>query len=55
VPVLVIQGESDPFGVPRSSSAKSRKVVRIKGNHSLGSDMPSLKAAITDWLSAASR
>ena len=33
VPVLVVQGESDPFGMP--PDAPSRTVVRVQGNHSL--------------------
>ena len=35
VPVLVVQGESDPFGMP--PAAPRRTVVRIKGTHSLTS------------------
>jgi predicted alpha/beta-hydrolase family hydrolase len=48
VPVLVVQGEGDPFGMPPSGS--DREVVRLRGNHSLRSDMPGLKAAVQDWL-----
>ena len=33
VPVLIVQGESDPFGMPPEGA--DRKVVRLKGNHSL--------------------
>ena len=33
VPVLVVQGREDPFGMPRSSG--TRKVVRVPGNHTL--------------------
>jgi hypothetical protein len=50
VPVLIVQGESDPFGMPRSSAAKRRKVVRVKGTHSLTSDLPAVAAAVRDWL-----
>jgi predicted alpha/beta-hydrolase family hydrolase len=48
VPVLIVQGESDPFGMPRQS--KNRKVVRLKGTHSLTSDMPKLRDAVSDFL-----
>jgi predicted alpha/beta-hydrolase family hydrolase len=50
VPVLVVQGESDPFGMP--PEAPGRAVVRLRGNHSLRSDMPGLRAAVRDFLSA---
>jgi predicted alpha/beta-hydrolase family hydrolase len=48
VPVLVVQGEGDPFGMPQDGPRRS--VVRLRGNHSLRSDMPGLKAAVEDWL-----
>jgi predicted alpha/beta-hydrolase family hydrolase len=50
VPVLIVQGESDPFGMP--PEAPGRAVVRLRGNHSLRSDMPGLRAAVSDFLSA---
>jgi predicted alpha/beta-hydrolase family hydrolase len=51
VPVLVVQGEGDPFGMPDAGApAPAREVVRLRGNHSLRSDMPGLKAAVRDWL-----
>ena len=31
--MLVIQGESDPFGMP--PEAEGRTLVKVKGNHSL--------------------
>jgi predicted alpha/beta-hydrolase family hydrolase len=49
VPVLVVQGESDPFGMP--PEAPGREVVRLKGNHSLRSDKAGLTAAVREWLS----
>lgn len=52
VPVLVVQGESDPFGMPPSRKAPPRVVVALRGNHSLKSDMPGLGAAVADWLEA---
>jgi predicted alpha/beta-hydrolase family hydrolase len=48
VPVLVVQGESDPFGMP--PEAANRKVVRLKGNHSLRSDVNGLRAAVREFL-----
>ena len=48
VPVLIVQGESDPFGMP--PAAPSREVVRLRGNHSLRSDMPGLRAAVREFL-----
>jgi predicted alpha/beta-hydrolase family hydrolase len=50
VPTLVIQGESDPFGMPRQS--KNRRVVRLRGNHSLASDMPGLRNVVEAFLVA---
>jgi predicted alpha/beta-hydrolase family hydrolase len=48
VPVLVVQGEGDPFGMP--APGVRREVVRLRGNHSLRSDMPGLKGAVAAWL-----
>jgi uncharacterized protein len=48
VPVLVVQGESDPFGRP--DPGPGREVVMLRGNHSLRSDMPGLRAAVAGWL-----
>ena len=47
-PVLVVQGERDPFGMPPGSA--SRDVVSIAGDHSLRSDLPAVAAAVRDWL-----
>jgi predicted alpha/beta-hydrolase family hydrolase len=48
VPVLVVQGKGDPFGVPTSTS--SREVVVVAGNHSLTSDLAGVGRAVGDWL-----
>ena len=48
VPTLVIQGESDPFGMP--PDAAQRKVVRVAGNHSLTTDLTAVGAAAQEWL-----
>jgi predicted alpha/beta-hydrolase family hydrolase len=47
VPTLVVQGESDPFGMP--PDGPNRTVVRIPGNHSLRSGA-AVAAAVSDWL-----
>ncbi len=49
VPVLVVQGESDPFGMP--PDGPGRTVVRVPGNHSLRSAAP-VRAAIAEWLAS---
>jgi uncharacterized protein len=49
VPVLVVQGESDPFGMP--APGPNRAVVTVKGNHSLRGDLDAVRSAITQWLS----
>jgi predicted alpha/beta-hydrolase family hydrolase len=48
VPVLVIQGVSDPFGMPPPGD--NREVVQLPGNHSLAGDVRGLRAAVTEWL-----
>jgi uncharacterized protein len=49
VPVLVVQGASDPFGMP--PPGPSRTVVTVAGNHSLRSDREAIRTAIRGWLS----
>src|SRR3954467_8890732 len=49
VPTLVVQGESDPFGMP--PDAPGRTVVRIPGNHSLRNAAP-VRAAVAEWLAS---
>jgi len=48
VPVLIVQGTSDPFGMP--PQAAEREVVTVPGNHSLTGDLKTLAAATTAWL-----
>jgi uncharacterized protein len=51
VPVLIVQGSSDPFGMPpERPSPPTRQVVRLKGDHGLKSDRPGLRAAVSGWL-----
>ena len=48
LPTLVVQGESDPFGLP--AAGPSREVVTVPGNHSLTKDLDAVTAAVRDWL-----
>jgi uncharacterized protein len=48
VPVLVVQGERDPFGMP--TAAKRRRVVQLAGDHALKSDVRRIEAAVAEWL-----
>jgi len=48
VPVLVVQGVSDAFGMPEP--APGRTVARVRGTHALRSDAAGLRAAVGDWL-----
>jgi uncharacterized protein len=49
VPVLVVQGESDRFGMPPPGS--NREVVRVRGDHGLKADTDAVASAVGDWLS----
>ena len=48
VPVLIVQGESDPFGMPPADA--NREVVKLRGNHRLASDVVGLRAAVREFL-----
>jgi predicted alpha/beta-hydrolase family hydrolase len=48
VPVLVVQGESDPFGMP--PPGPGRTVVRVRGDHALKADLPAVTEAVRAWL-----
>jgi len=48
VPVLVVQGERDPFGMP--AAGPRRRVVQVAGDHSLRTDLDAIAGAIRDWL-----
>jgi uncharacterized protein len=48
VPVLVVQGERDPFGMP--PAGPKREVVRVPGDHSLR-DAGAVATAVGNWLS----
>jgi len=51
LPTLVVQGASDPFGMP--PAAAGRRVVTLRGSHALRSDAPGLRAAVGGWLPGA--
>jgi hypothetical protein len=48
VPVLVVQGEGDRFGMP--PEGERREVVRVAGDHGLKSDLEAVGRAVSDWL-----
>ena len=48
VPVLVVQGERDPFGMPPPGPV--RTVVRVPGDHGLKVDLAAVKEAVRAWL-----
>lgn len=48
VPTLVVQGDRDPFGMP--PRGPQRTVVEVAGDHSLKSDLPALRDAVSSWL-----
>jgi predicted alpha/beta-hydrolase family hydrolase len=50
VPTLVVQGESDPFGMP--ADGPGREVVRVAGNHSLKADLDAVARAVRKWLAS---
>jgi len=50
VPVLIVQGESDRFGMP--PTGPEREVVKVRGDHGLKSDTDAVGAAVQDWLHA---
>ena len=48
VPVLVVQGSGDPFGLP--AAAANRTVIEVAGDHGLKKDIPAVTAAVRAWL-----
>jgi predicted alpha/beta-hydrolase family hydrolase len=48
LPMLVVQGERDRFGIP--TSARRRKVVEVPGDHSLRADPDAVAEAVRAWL-----
>jgi uncharacterized protein len=50
VPVLVVQGENDRFGMPPEGA--DRQVARVAGDHGLKADTQAVGEAVASWLSA---
>jgi predicted alpha/beta-hydrolase family hydrolase len=48
VPTLVVQGASDPFGMP--AAGPGREIVTVPGNHALTGDLQALAGAVRRWL-----
>ncbi|HKG02695.1 MAG TPA: alpha/beta family hydrolase [Conexibacter sp.] len=48
IPVLIVQGENDRFGMP--PAGPGREVVRVRGDHSLRSDRAAVAEAVRAWL-----
>jgi predicted alpha/beta-hydrolase family hydrolase len=48
LPVLVVQGERDRFGMP--PDGRRRTVVKVPGDHSLRKDPGAVAAAVAAWL-----
>jgi uncharacterized protein len=48
VPVLVVQGESDRFGMPPESP--DRRLVKVAGDHGLKADTAAVADAVGAWL-----
>jgi predicted alpha/beta-hydrolase family hydrolase len=48
VPVLVVQGARDPFGIP--PGGPDRSVVEVRGDHSLRTDPGGVREAVSTWL-----
>ena len=52
VPVLIVQGTRDRFGIPPAAPPR-RTVVEVAGDHALKSDVPAVGAAVREWLPTA--
>jgi uncharacterized protein len=50
VPVLIVQGENDRFGMP--PDGPGRQVVRVAGDHGLKADTDAVGDAVAGWLAA---
>ena len=48
VPMLVVQGERDQFGIP--PDGKQRTVVVVPGDHGLKKDLDAVASAVRGWL-----
>jgi uncharacterized protein len=43
-----VQGDRDPFGIP--PEGPGRRVVQVRGNHSLRTDLDGVANAVRAWL-----
>jgi uncharacterized protein len=48
VPMLVVQGERDPYGIPPPGA--TREVVTVRGDHGLKADLDAVGAAVREWI-----
>jgi predicted alpha/beta-hydrolase family hydrolase len=48
VPMLVVQGERDRFGMP--PAGPGRELVRVRGDHALKGDLDAVGGAVEGWL-----
>ncbi|MDV6011584.1 alpha/beta family hydrolase [Haloechinothrix sp. LS1_15] len=48
VPVLVVQGEQDPFGRP--DPGRHHEIAMVQGNHALDTDLDAVSRVTTEWL-----
>ena len=48
MPTLVVQGESDPFGMP--PPGPSRRIAKVRGDHGLKADLDAVAQAVSAWL-----
>lgn len=48
LPMLVVQGAMDPFGMP--PAGKARTVVEVPGDHGLKTDLDAVAEAVRAWL-----
>jgi uncharacterized protein len=50
VPMLVVQGARDRFGMP--GPGPGRSVVTVNGDHSLRADLDAVRGAVGEWLTS---
>ena len=48
VPMLIVQGENDPFGMP--PAGRRRKLLTVRGDHSLRGDPQGVGTAVGSWI-----
>lgn len=51
VPMLIVQGVNDRFGMPPARRGRGRRqVAQVPGDHALKKDLPAVRAAVAAWL-----